>query len=176
MSHIYVPIDASNVREAIPPGEDIVYSSYMKATDSYYDKTITYNSHVLLTPNGFAWTCPGKKKKDPIQSKYHDWSILRTVKSKLLFLWGKLGVDKFELLRIEGAENKDDFKKRAELFPEFVFSLALDYVKRKHAEIENDPSVKDKEKRELLEFIRKKSAALEKAKIKADKIREKYGE
>ena len=171
MSNIYIPIDASNLREEITPGEDIVYSTIMRVQDSTYNTTTKFDSHVLLTPNGIAWTDPRKKKKkDPIIPKYANWDDFRAIIKNKMGFWGQ-DLDNFELLRLDKIETKEEFKNRAGLFPEFVLNLVVDYGKRKYAEMESDPSVNEKEKKKMRDFIQKKTSKLEKAKIKADKIR-----
>lgn len=77
MENIYVPLDFSNLREFLPPNEEIIYSSlctikYKRlyfphyeplALDSGYIGTkskkekIAYDSHLLFTTKGFAYFC-----------------------------------------------------------------------------------------------------------------------
>ncbi|MFX1239352.1 MAG: hypothetical protein ACFFAS_01850 [Promethearchaeota archaeon] len=66
MSNIYVPIDYSNVKDVIPDGEDIVYSSLAKGWHMVQNlppnkiKRIKWKAHVLLTENNIAVNIPIK--------------------------------------------------------------------------------------------------------------------
>ncbi|MFX1377013.1 MAG: hypothetical protein ACFFA0_14505 [Promethearchaeota archaeon] len=85
MTDIYVPIDYSNLRAIIPPGEDIIYSTLCTAkirTSSgimigYVRFTIKkWNTHVLMTPNGFAYI---DGRYNPPQAFYDDWYNVWTI-------------------------------------------------------------------------------------------------
>jgi hypothetical protein len=85
MADIYVPIDFSNARDVIPPGEDIIYSTMCAGKGEFLDgtKSITYKwlSHFLLTDKGVAFTIPLKvshtkkqiKKLNPREEHYLEW-------------------------------------------------------------------------------------------------------
>jgi acyl-CoA-binding protein len=71
----FIPIDYSNLKDVIPPGEDILYSTLCVAetvsginTPLVKDyKKHTWKTHVLLTENGIAFTYPrdiNYKKKE----------------------------------------------------------------------------------------------------------------
>ncbi len=67
MKEIYVPINISNLREILPPSEEIIYSTLCKisfsVSDSYWTPKSTthitekyeYNSHLLITQKGLAY-------------------------------------------------------------------------------------------------------------------------
>lgn len=79
MSDIHLPIDYSNLKAVIPPGEDIIYSTLCIVIDSLTVPLITKNwlSHVLLTTKGLAYTKPKRKKS--LQAFYVDWNNVKNV-------------------------------------------------------------------------------------------------
>lgn len=170
MSHIYIPIDYSDVREAIPPGEDIIYSTLMKGTFSYGRTTETFLSHALITPNGFAWTYPKKRRKPP-ELRYNNWTQIRTIKGSMIFMGLSNGL---MLKRIKDSEEKSDFKLRSSQFAAFILPYAIDYAKRKYNELINDPSAKARRIKKLKSYITRKSITLEKEKKRAEKARKKH--
>ncbi|MFX1381577.1 MAG: hypothetical protein ACFFBP_03965 [Promethearchaeota archaeon] len=62
MSNIYVPIDYSNVKDVIPEGEDIKYSTLAKGwymeTFGPKRKTTKWKTHILLTDKSIALQIP----------------------------------------------------------------------------------------------------------------------
>jgi len=74
MSDIYVPIDYSDIKNKIPPGEDIIYSTLCKGQTSQNlgtkTKRWTWISHVLMTPNGLVYTFPDVRKKKHLHYKF----------------------------------------------------------------------------------------------------------
>ena len=149
ISDIYVPIDFSDVKSKIPPGEDIIYSTLCKGTASQTigNKSImwTWISHVLMTPNGLAYTLPDKtKKKAPPIQVYSPWEEIFAIVSA-----GKLGTGitlskytSFKLIREEHFETKEKFKERSK---EFVakFRPLLMEKREKWLELNrNNPEIK----------------------------------
>jgi hypothetical protein len=65
MSNIYVPIDSTNLKEEIPPEEDILYSTMCKVMERYQVGTRTqkdkYKSHILITNKKVYYLKPQKK-------------------------------------------------------------------------------------------------------------------
>jgi hypothetical protein len=68
MSNFYVPTDISNLIDFLPPSDDIIYStlckikfsiSYRSGTSfksvEHTTRKVEYNSHLLITQNGFAY-------------------------------------------------------------------------------------------------------------------------
>ena len=59
MSEIYYPIDGSNLKEIIPIGQDIIYSTLCKGyAKESEDKKYKWKSHVLITKEGVAFSIP----------------------------------------------------------------------------------------------------------------------
>ncbi|MBA7484820.1 hypothetical protein ES707_20351 [subsurface metagenome] len=62
IAEIYVPINFSCVREIIPPGVDILYSTLCKGRAEEFlvnqKKIFTWTSHILITNMGIAFTIP----------------------------------------------------------------------------------------------------------------------
>jgi hypothetical protein len=71
-------------------------------------------------------------------------------------------------------EEKSDFKLRANEFAALILPYAIDYAQRKHDELINDPSAKERKIRKIKSYITKKSITLEKEKKRAEKARKKY--
>jgi len=89
LENIYVPLDFSNLREFLPPNEEIIYSSLctikykrlylvhyepLALNGSYFGakskkEKIAYDSHLLITTKGFAYFCQPFTviKKKPIR-------------------------------------------------------------------------------------------------------------
>jgi hypothetical protein len=62
MSNIYVPLNYSELKSILPPGEDIIYSTLAKGRfDSLVIKEV-FTSHILITPTHLAYSKPVKKK------------------------------------------------------------------------------------------------------------------
>lgn len=64
MSDIYLPIDYSDVKNVIPPGEDIIYSTLCRGevvdmTSTHMKKT-SWPTHLLMTNKGIAFSIPIK--------------------------------------------------------------------------------------------------------------------
>lgn len=68
-ANFFVPIDYSDVREVIPPGEDIIYSTlfYVWGASVQYagTKYQSFNSHVLFTEKGFVYQNPKRGGMKP---------------------------------------------------------------------------------------------------------------
>jgi len=76
--NFYVPIDFSEVREAIPVGEDVIYSCLFTVnthglTGPFKEKSRKFQSHVLFTKNGIAYQVPKTKTTVIMKSKYLPW-------------------------------------------------------------------------------------------------------
>lgn len=151
MSDIYVPIDFSDIKNKIPPGEDIIYSTLCKGFTSQTvgtkTKTWRWISHVLMTPNGVAYTFPNmKKKKAPPLQIYSVWDEIHSIASA-----GKLGAgfqlsrfSSFKLVREENFETKEKFKERSK---EFIAKFRPLIIKKKEQWLElnrNNPEIKKK--------------------------------
>ncbi|MFX1382093.1 MAG: hypothetical protein ACFFBP_06570 [Promethearchaeota archaeon] len=119
---IYVPLDVSNLREIIPEGEDIIYSTFCKGYNYIGGTEYRWLSHVLITENYVAFQEPDYySRKSPLKNKYVYWDEIQKVK-KLGKLAGFM-IDKhfgYTITRDERFETKEQFKKRLKEFvPKF---------------------------------------------------------
>lgn len=137
MSEIYVPIDFSNARDVIPPGEDIIYSTICAGKGEFLEgtKSTTYKweSHFLLTDKGVAFTIPLDvshtkkqiKNLNPRAEHYLEWHNIIVVPGRTGDKPGFI-VDKieneikitcfFELVRNPNFESEEKFQDRKQLF------------------------------------------------------------
>ena len=176
MSNIYVPINATNAKEGIPPNEDIIYSTMAKAIFTGFGGYTTFLTHILMTPNGFAFTDPRyTKKKEPPRAEYKNWLEIKDIKKdKIVLLNPKGGTFTFQTLT--QFETEESFKKRRELFESFILPYIIDYSEKAYINWEKNPEVKKKYVKQLGNSIKTKKQALEKAKTKAERVISKYGE
>ena len=151
MSDIYVPLNVSNVQSKIPEGEDIIYSTWMKAVLLTFSgnvvKTTTFNTHVLMTNNGFAWALP-RGPAGP-ELKYNTWLDVHSFKGGRIYFeilpkpkhsLAKIR-DYFMLARGEKSETEAQFNQRKPQFPLKILPVAIDY---KQKWIEQNQNTADK--------------------------------
>ncbi len=161
MSDIYIPIDYSEVKNIIPPGEDIVYSTLCKVRNTIShtmggSTTRKWISHVLITTKGIAYTIP--QKKAPIELRYLFWYDIDKVFSRGFMLRPKFKiVTEFILAQDPNFESKESFKERHKLFKEKLLSVIVTALTDKQKEIEVNPDgftkeVKVKVKDKLLKY------------------------
>lgn len=79
MAEIYVPIDYSNVKDIIPLGEDVIYSTLSNALYVGDKPWWNWKTHLLITEKGIAFSVPAKKKKDPPQLIYTDLTCITSL-------------------------------------------------------------------------------------------------
>jgi len=162
MSDIYVPIDYSDIKNKIPPGEDIIYSTLCKGQTSQNlgtkTKRWTWISHVLMTPNGLVYTFPDvRKKKAPPLQIYDTWENIKSIVSVGKFGTGFVlsrGTD-FKLVRGEDFETKEKFKERSK---EFIAQFRPLLIKKKEEWLElnrNNPEIKKKKIKNMEKTIAK---------------------
>ena len=148
MSDIYVPIDFSDIKNKIPPGEDIIYSTLCKGYTSMYIgtkiKKWNWISHVLMTPNGVAYTFPNttNRKAPPLQI-YSTWDEILAIVSMGKFVAGfSLSfTTSFKLVREENFETKEKFNERSK---EFIAKFRPLLIKKKDQWLElnrNNPEI-----------------------------------
>ena len=115
MTDIYVPIDYSNLKSVIPPGEDIIYSTLCKAKKGSAGlagyTTTKWLSHVLMTTKGIAFTVPHRKK--PTKAFYTDWYSMKK--------FGKKGFvyklkTYYRIVREPNFESNNEFRERSKNF------------------------------------------------------------
>ena len=61
MSEIHTPIDYSDLKDSIPPGEEIIYSTLAKGTLMQMNSRTTWICHLLITNKTLAYSVPKKK-------------------------------------------------------------------------------------------------------------------
>lgn len=138
MAEIYVPIDYSNLKEILPVGDDIIYSTLCKAYHTDAGSLIIWKTHLLMTEKGIAFSKPGEKKKDPPELIYIDWTKVVYVLKKGLRVNISLGypASKFDYEMVDlnlksdpNFESKDKFKKRLNEFPRKFIPYVLEKKK-----------------------------------------------
>ena len=163
MSDIYVPINYSDINKIIPPGEEIIYSTLCKGVLllSQGTKSITYKwkTHVLITPNGIAYTKPNTLKKKAVLQEYSTWDEIYRIISV-----GKFGIGfslrkafDFKLIRDVNFETKEKFNERSK---EFVAKFRPLLIKKKEQWLELNRNNPDIKKRRINKI--KKSLAINK--------------
>ena len=166
MSELYVPIDHSNVKDEIPEGEDIIYSTLCKVMRNIYgkNKKYTWISHVMMTPNGFAYIEPNFIQKNmPPQAYYIPWYEIRNIGNRTF----AVSLDHILTLEKSPDETKADLKNRGLRFPVKFIPIAIQSIeKRLNAE--------NIEKKEIKKFTNSLER-LEKYKVKIDKYLDKKG-
>jgi len=148
MTDIYVPIDYSNLKAVIPPGEDIIYSTLCKAKKSSTGMagvtTTKWISHVLMTPKGIAFMEPRRKKS--MKLKYFDWYKIRRISKTIIPITLKIFL---KLEREPNFESKGDYNKRVNEFRE-KFKVIIEKRKK-----EWELKIPDKRKRNAVAKDRK---------------------
>lgn len=162
MSNIYIPIDFSDLKSAIPPEQEIIYSTYAEVAyrglRPYYAsdaKELTrrgfrqykakWNTHVLITSKGLAFEIH-YKYKTPLQTYYlplyHSAFLLK--KYIITILDEIIGSSHaLSLLRVPDFEDYDTFKKRSKEFKSFLKPFILtemtEMLKESYPYFENNP-------------------------------------
>ena len=147
MSNTYVPIDFSNVKNAIPPEQEILYSAYAKlkyrsgnvhtGSGIKYSKA-KWKSYILITPKGLAFDIRHTKGNLACYVPLYLTSFLL----KTLYVDGPVGFS-VSLVRKPEHEKIDTFNKRSKEFKSFLrpfrLKVLLDWVKEVYSEFENNP-------------------------------------
>jgi hypothetical protein len=135
MSDIFVPIDHTDLKEVIPPGENITYSTLCNVVEkggvgptSYKKK---YKSHVLVTNKGIAFTIP-KWRKEP-KSFYMPLDKVRITKKGKLSLSVRReftsGLAYFVPVIAKEYESAQSFKEREPKFGAAIIPLIVESYK-----------------------------------------------
>ncbi len=146
MPDIYVPIDYSNAKEKIPPGEDIVYSTLTIVTKGPASYSRKWTSHVLMTTKGITYTIPLRKSAP--QVIYHSWNGIYGIMRKNF----QIGGTHFKLVRDPNYESKENFKVRIKQFSSTIKPIKQAYKEMHFAEIrkkKQEKREKKKQKKEL---------------------------
>lgn len=135
MAEIFVPINYSDVKDIIPLGEDIIYSTLCKAVyvgDNPW--TRYWKTHLLITEKGIAFSIPGKKREDPPQLIYDDFTCITFVypdgfsldNSKKYFAMRGIFIN---IKSDSEFESKEKFEKRKSEFLKKFFPIVLEAKK-----------------------------------------------
>lgn len=166
MSDIYVPIDISDIKSVIPPGEDIVYSTMCKCAavvsvgiGARKSRRTKWVSHVLLTTNGVAYTQPNLfKKRKPSEQKFLPWTEFDAIVNLGRYGSGFSIVNPprtFKLTREENYETKEKFAERSKefvpKFRPFLIEKKLQWVE----ESQKNPAIKKRRINGAIKFIKK---------------------
>ena len=150
MSEIIVPVDYSNVSNVIPPGEDIIYSSIAKASTTYIKTTIFWETHILFTSNGIAFSRPenwNKPKKSDVLNVYYSWHKVSGMSMVRMLGGAGFGVDKINMNIIGPKDDlpKDQRKERAEAFIAKYRPLLIEKKVKYLNELQQDPKKNKKQ-------------------------------
>ena len=138
MANIFYPIDKSNLKDIIPIGQDIIYSTLCKgyAKEPISEKKYKWSTHVLLTNEGAAFSIPlnvNYVKKElktipnPQSNHFITWCNITILKYQGLvsikggfivpWLYNKIRLEiEFYLERDNKYESKESFKHRTDEF------------------------------------------------------------
>ena len=139
----FVPIDFSNVIEAIPEGEDIIYSSFCSVQKSGLDphthtlQSETFQSHVLFTINGIAYQEPAAGS---IKSNYLPWSEVSQIGiGMFMFKKGKgrkIKSYNYTMTPVTKYESLQDFEMRSrKFFFDFIPHLIDEKIKHRSKDL-----------------------------------------
>ena len=160
MSEIYVPIDSSDVKEVIPPGEDIIFSSLAKAHGYSGNSSVSWNTHVLFTSNGIAFKRPEDfgRKKSPMINIYAQWEAAHSFMSV-----GKMGAGftirgcTLGFVLNKDVETKEKFQERTK---EFIAKYRPYLIEKKEKYVEE----LSKDPKENKRYIKAQTAEITKLK------------
>ncbi|MFW9818806.1 MAG: hypothetical protein ACFFE5_04285 [Candidatus Thorarchaeota archaeon] len=164
ISDIYVPIDYSDLKSIIPPGEDIIYSTLCKGIASVphkYDarkKIITkWATHILITPNGIAWNKPNYyTKKQPSTQEYTNLEFIdRFFRMKVVGSGFSFYPADLKVVRDENYESKEKFKERSRKFVSTIAPYAIERKKKWLAENQDNPEIKKRLIKKITKTLRK---------------------
>jgi hypothetical protein len=135
---VFIPIDYSDVREAIPEGEDIIYSSFCSAQKSGMNmrtqtfESETFQSHVLFTKNGIAYQEP---EAGLMKSNYLPWYKVNNIATGSFMIQKGSGMTKkivaYTMTPITKYESLKEFEMRSKRFYFDFVPHVLD-EKKKH--------------------------------------------
>lgn len=130
----YVPIDFSDVKEVIPIGEDIIYSSLFSVythgmSGPFHERSQTFQSHVLFTKKGIAYQEP---KAGLMKSSYIPWYKVTQLSVAIFGLRGGTKMYVFTMKQHPDYESDKDFEMRTWKFLfEFVPHVINEKKKKK---------------------------------------------
>lgn len=136
MENNYVPIEISDLREVLPPNEQIIYSTTCSVTfyHSFYGTRakklrIKHETHVLITPRGFAYFSQNYIVKAFRKVEFFD---VKPIYNSLLDVASvqeggfKFGQIEFAFIYQPNYESKETFKERSKKFKMLLFPYLLE--------------------------------------------------
>ncbi len=130
MTDIYVPIDYTNLNSVIPPGEDIIYSTLCKVTQTLVAGELKWESHVLMTTKGFAYSKTRGRKS--LKGIYVDWYKKRVTRTKIT-----TPLMQFKIKRDPNYESSGAFYTRSQNFKATIKPIVEAREKEWEAKIPN---------------------------------------
>ncbi|MBY9005504.1 MAG: hypothetical protein KGD63_01975 [Candidatus Lokiarchaeota archaeon] len=175
ITDIYAPIESTNLKNIIPEGEDIVYSSFFNGTMLHSNRHYSWASHILITLNGVAFNVPNiYKRKNPMENVYLPWCDVN-IGEKLLAL-NYYAPTEFKLMKLSDSESKEERKNRKLAFFQKFKTIQMDKSKEHLEELRNNPDTKKKVLKQynnymsiLLKGEAKRKAKEEKKRLKQEK-------
>lgn len=160
MSDIYVPIDYSDIKKKIPPGEEIIYSTLCKGVVEVGgppQKTIrtTWITHVLFTQNGVTWVKPHyTKKRRPSTQEYTPLEDVNYLFYDRIPSF-RIGLARLFLKREKIFETKENFRERSARFLPRFAPLIIEKKKQWLQEYGDNPEIKKRLKKRIRNHITK---------------------
>ncbi|MFX1275513.1 MAG: hypothetical protein ACFFBP_06560 [Promethearchaeota archaeon] len=171
MSNIYLPINASDVKDVIPIGEDIIYSTLALGYEYLGNREARWSTQLLITPNGIAF----KVRSDSgLVNRYYYWHEIQTIIN-----YGKFGPAIFvykrklsnlsvALARNENIETKEEFKERLGEFLDIFRPILIEKKQQWLEKAYNDPEVSQKAfnqcQKDFIDLIKKEKKRSKKQK------------
>ncbi len=172
MSDINFPIDSSDLRSIIPPEEDIIYDTYMKANLTSGKKKIQFISHFLMTENGFYWTNPEQNsislsfpliilhRQNP-ELLYSDWIDIKDIEENKIRVGS---TDHFTLFRNDEMETEEDHAIRVKAFALKMWPNVIVKCTNWLNQYEYDLSITNKKKNGVRKKLKRANKKYDKAK------------
>jgi len=182
MSDIYVPIDTTEVRNVLPEGEEIIYSTlcsgyYTLRSATTKPQTMWFDSHLLITEKSFAYTIGISGEAILYYRPLNQMLAVRGRKFRLKAAIGKSTILKyaygkekyrdyyFKLVRDKSVEAKEKFKERAAEFENKFVSLILE-SNREFLASPDSHILSPKERQILVKSLRKMEKREDKQQLK----------
>jgi hypothetical protein len=113
MTKFEVPIDKSNVKSIIPPGEDIVFSTMFRGKKPISGGTIRWTTHALITTKGIAYYEAKGNDFSPVRHlvKYNGLRDVKIITKGLKVTGGRVLNISFTFMKFSNETNKE-YKQR----------------------------------------------------------------
>ncbi len=145
-SGIYFPINYTEVSSVVPKEDDIIYSTKAKGLHESGNTIYKWESHLLITTGGIAYTRPYKKQNESYFIPWEQVDMLNSItKTKKKIIPSKHRGFSLSIVRDKKYETKEKFAERIQNFMADVRPYA---IKKKREWIETNqenPDVKKKQ-------------------------------